>query len=101
MSKPHEPKTLCKSSRTETAPQMPSPERSKITHSHEPKLDETTEERESEGDHLIVNPDFFVNATNRLESTNGAVWRERGRGRQTGLTTACGSESVEQSGVAN
>ena len=49
MSKPHEPKTLCKSSRTETTPQMPSPERSKITHSHEPKLDETTErERERE-----------------------------------------------------
>ena len=66
MSKPHEPKTLCKSSRTETAPQMPSPERSKIIHSHEPRFDETTRGEKSEGDHLIVNPDFFVNATNNL-----------------------------------
>ena len=33
---------LWRSSRTETAPQIPSPERSKITHSYESSLGETT-----------------------------------------------------------
>ena len=63
---------------------MPSPpkrrkEAGSLTHTSEPKLDATTErEREREGvrDHLIVNFDFFVKATNKLEdAANGAARR--------------------------
>ena len=68
---------LWRSSRTETAMQMPSPERSKITYSHESNLGEPrrNNRQNREGgevkweDHLIVNPDFFVNATNKLGNT--------------------------------